>query len=365
VGRLRSFFQAITKTRLTSILSISTLILSLLLLSLSALTLPLCQHGRCQLHRGLPDFTPGQYILARDPAGNPIILQADANGNLVVVAMGQYAGQLKTLAVDSEGRLITMAYGQYDTTPTPLATDSQGRLLMVPIDLGGVWGVASPITLSELAIRLGSPKRYDRNGEVLWMDSFWYGTQAWQITVSGGATYKIVTYPARTGGFALACTVGPNSVDNIMIEHREPYLAPTRFGAEISWTYTDNLTAYYFYLGIGTATAMYTAYVRYVLADKSLQYRGAAGNWVTLQTGVKVIENPYFFNTIKIVADSNTGKWVKVMLNGYNFDLSAQALQGGPPPNWPYISFYVLLDPKPGTYGTVYFDDAIITQNEP
>lgn len=315
--------------------------------------------------KGLPDFTPGQYILAQDPAGNPIILQADGQGRLVIVAYGQHAGTPKALAVDAEGRLITMASGMYDTQVKPLATDEKGRLLMVPIDLGGIWGVASPVTLSELAIRLGSPKRYDRGGEVLWMDSFWYGTQAWEIFTSTNSRYSIVTYPARTGGFSLRLTTEPAAGGYVTIQHYEPYLAATRFGAEISWTYTDLVSMYTWTFTIGLLDGTWQAAVKYDPVLRYLYYRNAAGNYVVLSYGFRVLEASSFFNTIKIVVDAATKKWVKLMLNNSVFDLSTESLYQTTPATFPAVAFLMHLDSREGYWGTVHVDDAIITQNEP
>jgi hypothetical protein len=292
-------------------------------------------------------------------------IAVDSKGRIITQVYGMSGTTPTPISVDTAGRIITMAYGMYDTTPKPLATDSQGRLLMVPIDLGGVWGVASPITLSELAIRLGSPKRYDRHGEVLWMDSFWYGTQAWGIYKSANSNAYLVTWPARSGGYALRLVIGSASGDYVQIAHAEPYLVATRFGAEISWTYCSVVSAYYWYFTIGLTTGTWTAEVKYDPINYVLYYKNSAGSYVTLATSFRVLEDSTFFNTIKIVVDANTKKWVKLMLNGSVFDLSAQALYQSTAQPYPAINFAMRVVSYPGYQGIVHVDDAIITQNEP
>lgn len=226
--------------------------------------------------------------------------------------------------------------------------------------------IYSVIDLGELAVRLGSIVSFDRRGNVFWMDDFEADNLKWHIN-KGGANAAVAiddTFP-RNGNGDCKLTAGEGAGGYAMISK---YLSLSRLGKmgfEVSFTVdadTDWVMIYIYYY---SGSMLYQARIKYDMANTKLQYYNSAGGYTDLVTGVKVVTADECYNTLKLVVDLNNFKYVRLIFNETETDMSALSFGGAASANNGTIILAVRHNSDDAAVKSIYVDDVIITQNEP
>lgn len=220
--------------------------------------------------------------------------------------------------------------------------------------------------MGELAARLGSPVTFDRRGNVMWFDDFEHGPNKWAISLTGsGGSVAITNEKARTG--AVSCKVITGNVTNNYADiiHREPYPVLSRLGLEYSLLTTEDKAVLYFILYIYTGTYQHSAGIRYNLETHTWQYRNSSGIWTTLPSTARLTQSIYLFHTVKLVIDPDTLKYVRFIADNVAYDMSALSYRHVTDPSDPLIYIDLAFYPTEDVSKTIYYDDVILTQNEP
>lgn len=220
--------------------------------------------------------------------------------------------------------------------------------------------------LAELAVRLGSIVSYDRRGNVIFLEDWESGNIVrWDPTISGtGSTIGAVSTFAQNGSYSLEVVTGSelNSAPNIT--RRTPYTVLGKLGLEIS-LYVYSLTIRpWVVLTVHTGTNSVAARIRYTESTGVWEFYSSAGVWTAFATKV-IYRGARAFHKLKIVADFLTRKFVRVLINEDEFDLSANALYAPASTLEPFISVFLLNENLATGNRKIYFDDIIVTQNEP
>jgi hypothetical protein len=105
--------------------------------------------------------------------------------------------------------------------------------------------------------------------------------------------------------------------------------------------------------------------LRYIPNTDKLQYYDSAGQWQDLDDDLPLTEEYPIFHTVKMVVDLSTRKYVRVILNNIEYDMSALSYYGYPNFESPKCEHYVFIQTGVNDNLSVYIDDVIVTQNEP
>jgi len=225
-----------------------------------------------------------------------------------------------------------------------------------------IFGVAD---MGELAARLNSIDKFDRRGNVIWMDDFEGATNLW--TLNGGAGYATALNAAvaLAGSQSMKMTTGGIGGNNWAIIYRTlAYPVLSNIGFEISSSWDDDVLYFYWQIFLWTGTTLMDPSIRYNDTTHELLYLDAANVYQVFATNVDMDLNANSFNTCKLVANFVDMEYERFIYNDVTYDLSGIALN----------AMNNLLPSRLGVYfGIVadgvkvlntWADSAIVTQNE-
>ena len=234
-------------------------------------------------------------------------------------------------------------------------------------DLTGSTRTTYPVMdLGELAARVGSPVTFDRRGDVVWFDDFEQPGGKWQIATSGvGATVVRNYVSARNGTFSLNMITG-DAVDNYAtISRRMPMFNDQRVGVEANIEFSDNTKYTRLWVQWYDGTNYTTGAVRYNDLTPGFEVLTPGSVWVAITPTIGLYSTLHLWHNIKLVVDYETDKYVRLMVDGVEYDLSAYSLTSLASADYPnlFISLQVT-NAAAGNHG-IFLDDFIVTINEP
>jgi hypothetical protein len=229
-----------------------------------------------------------------------------------------------------------------------------------------IWGNVVGIGLGELAAVLSPAKKFDRRGDVLFIDDFEDGAAHFSTALVGtGAAVAITSAESNVGGFAAKLTGGSDSSRYAEIFYRTPVSAGLRMGAEIAFRLGSDIQyvvlEFWFYDGV----KRHQAGLRYVTADNKWQYGDIYTTWQTLKTGVDLAAEAHHFHPVKLVINTETDKYVRALIAGEQIDMSTYDFYTVADTTEPALLTMIDAYSNSGKNGWMYVDPVIITQNEP
>lgn len=235
------------------------------------------------------------------------------------------------------------------------------------------YGAAAPastiygvLDIGELAARLGSPVTFDRRGNVIWFDSFEHSFNKWDTSLAGsGASAAISNERARTGALSCKVVTGDKTDDLAMLYHYEPYPVLSKIGMELSLSPTAQNACFDVGIRIFSGTESIEAAIKYDFSADAWYYIDSSNNWAALTLAATMDFSVIIFHTIKLVVDPTTYKYVRLIVNNTSLDMSALDLYHPASSVGPFIEIGLEFWPTEDASKTIYYDDAILTQNEP
>ncbi len=287
----------------------------------------------------------------------------DSGGRIIMVPRGDSGYYL---AVDSNGNIVSVMKGDYAGALKTLAVDTQGRIQAVLTDPEDVFGNPNYIGAGELAARLGSIKSFDKRGEILFMDDFEDTTLKWEVDGSGtGWAVARSNAFAKTKDYSMKLTAG-NAEDNAAyMDHYHYFPVKKSIGAELSFALGSDLKIIETTLHLYSGAYYYAASCRYWPQLDKLYVEHAPSGWVEVASDVDLYEHDNLFHALKIVIDLDTEKWVRVMLNDVEYDVSAESIWKATNTTTPYLFNRIQLYNNAAGNHYAYIDDVVLTQNEP
>lgn len=235
------------------------------------------------------------------------------------------------------------------------------------------WGVIAPKKtvyilqdMAELAARLGSIVTFDRRGDVVWLDDFESGAGHW-YAYSGGTdgSTAITTEYSRSKASSFRLNTGSGDEANAVATAYLPMAVLSKLGMEVSFTVDSQLGTFDIYFNVATLTAFYLPHLCYDATNDRLRIYADGVGWIDLKTSLVLSTAPRLFHTLKVVIDPLTGKWVRVILDGESYDVSAYSMYSIAGQSAQRIEPEVQVYPTSTIATVVEIDDVIITQNEP
>jgi hypothetical protein len=235
------------------------------------------------------------------------------------------------------------------------------------------FGASSPKTagaglsdIGELAARLGSIVTWDRRGDVEYLDDFESPTIKWYLMEAGTASVgELSPTTSRSGSQSLKCTVGVLAGNLVGIVRYFPIIELQREGFELSFAVIDPELKLEMMCWHYDGTTQKKAGLKIEFDDGKLYYFNSAGGWTNFATYYALDGGAYLFSTAKLVVDFKESKYVRLIINDTEYDLSAYATDDDPSATIPEV--YVdarMIATENGTF-TAYIDDFIFTGNEP
>lgn len=220
--------------------------------------------------------------------------------------------------------------------------------------------------LGELAVRLGSIVSFDRRGDVVGLDDFEQGILAWGATAFGaGSSIASSTEACRSGGKSLKLVTGTTEADYPFVIRGIAYRPTTNMGIEASFALLSIDTALVLQGRVYDGTYIHWPTVRYDGTAQTLALRNEAEAWVTFASSVNVAAARHIFPTLKMVFDLTSAKYVRCLLGGSTYLLSAYSYYKEALASAPTSQTAMWTLPRGAAARTTYIDDWILTINEP
>ncbi len=220
--------------------------------------------------------------------------------------------------------------------------------------------------LGELAVRLGSIDRFDRRGDVIWMDDFQDGLGKWITGVSGtGAAVDLSFNRVRNGMLACRLKAGSDLTHQALIYRELPFPVLSGMGLEVSFQLPPATDEVQFQFPIWDGVNFHD--FRFIWSDtlNELQYRDEDDNHVAFATGVDLSIVSSLFHIAKLVIDAENKEYARVILDDTAYPLAGKTPSLLASAELPKIRARIENHGRAGSNDVVYLGDVIITQNEP
>ena len=220
--------------------------------------------------------------------------------------------------------------------------------------------------MSELAARLGSIDTHDRRGDVVMLEDFEGTLGRWNVnTLPLGGTGTISPLRGRSGSFSARLDMMPGAGSWTELEGALPFPVLGNMGLEFSFSGILGLQHVILNFYLHDGTNFLNPYLVIGIHDDIIEILNDAWVLVTVAVGVDLLSWDNCFHTTKLVMDFTARRYVRLVLDGTTIDLSMYNLFVAPSVISP--SMEILLRAVNNVAGAnhMWFDDIIVTQNEP
>lgn len=220
--------------------------------------------------------------------------------------------------------------------------------------------------LGELAARLESVVTHNREGSIVYIETFEYGVNTWHPTLYGtGSEIYISAARSRSRGYSCKMIAGSDGSAAAKIFRSFPLPTLSRYGLEFSWLPEANTDILEWRLSYHDGTDVHHYIARYRTTEDDVQIKDEDGNWLTVVTSLDLTYTYADFHTIKTVGDLADDQWERLIINGVEYDLTDYAAYVTAEVAGPDVLPAILIWGNAGANGFSYIDDVILTQNEP
>ncbi len=227
------------------------------------------------------------------------------------------------------------------------------------------FGSNTTVGFAEHAARTGSPMVFDRRGNFLYSDDFESATLKFSSTPSAGGSNTRSTDTARTKDFSLKMITGPTAgVFNQIAYFHNDFHNGTKIGSQISFATveTGNFDVRNRII-FNSGTQVMEGNI--VFLGQTLFYLNAAGGFTAISSNLPIRSSIFEWSTLKLVIDIQTRQYVRAIFLGQAFDLSGIALNVSSNTLLRLLTTVFTLTTYVNAAKTAYFDNYILTENEP
>lgn len=229
---------------------------------------------------------------------------------------------------------------------------------------GGIFPLAGD--LGELAARMGSVVTHNREGTVVYIETFEHSVQTWHPTTYGtdGEIY-VSALRSRSGGYSCKLIADSDGSNCAKVFRSFPLPTLSKYGLEFSWLPEAHTNILEWRLSYHDGVDVHHYNARYRTTENDVQIQVGADSWTTVVTGLDLNYEYADFHTIKTVGDFATDMWVRLIINNVEHDLSVYPAYITDEVAGPDVVPAILIWGDDGYNGFSYIDDIILTQNEP
>jgi len=218
----------------------------------------------------------------------------------------------------------------------------------------------------ELAARLQSPVKYDRRGDVVFMDDFEGSALHWS-TGGGGANnvQALSTAWARDGSQSCILTAGEGVLGQAYIYKYLGIINPGKVGLECSFTMNANTTTFVVAFLYYDGTNLHRGAVRYDNANSKWEYLDSTATYQDLLTSVVLRTTNSPFHTCKLVFDTDKDEYERFLYNNVETSMDGISIYKTADATDPLILIQLIHVSTHASVQSIYVDNVILTQNEP
>lgn len=225
---------------------------------------------------------------------------------------------------------------------------------------------ASISDMGEVAARLGSIVTYDKRGDVVDFDNFEGSIRRWGGDPPVGAFYaRQDSTSVRSGSQAIRLHTSNVLNEAATIGKDLNVLVSQRLGHEISFSNLNNNCTLMVYLALFGDPTRYEGEVKIDNVPPTLSILTAPLIYTKIADIGSVIRTAMTFQTVKIVVDLATLRYVRLLFGNTEYDISAYGLSPSPAVQFPTISIGAWIENRAAIGGDCWLDDSIFTQAEP
>jgi len=225
---------------------------------------------------------------------------------------------------------------------------------------------ASVSDMGEVAARLGSIVTFDKRGDVVDFDNFEEPALRWEKAIQGASSYaRHSSNRCKSGSQALELYQDGSASAFTEIRSGIAVLGSKNLGMEISYSTTDITCLFNIYIVFLTGTKRYEAEARIDFAAYKFYVCDENGDFIEIGSFYGVSATPIPYHTIKLVADFDSFKYKRLLLDNYEYDISAIGLLEATEAAVPVVLRQIEIRPVTTNGGTIYVDDFVFTQAEP
>jgi len=220
--------------------------------------------------------------------------------------------------------------------------------------------------MAEAVARLGSVDTHNREGNVIFIETFAHGLGPWEVGAWGsGAEVIISAQKYRSNGFSCKLVAGSDGSRAAQIARAFPYPTLGNYSFEFSVNLDDNCQYLIWTLAHRDGAHEHQYQCMYMPADKKIVVTIAGGSSVDAMTDVDLYTSYGLFHTIKIVADFGHERYLRLIVNDREVDLSANDEYVFANSAYPHVMVALTLYGNVASNATAFVDDVILKQNEP
>ena len=219
--------------------------------------------------------------------------------------------------------------------------------------------------MAELAVRLGSPVRYVRYGDVVWMDSFEHGKNAWDEALYGAdATWGLDNSHSLTGGMSLRLDSGILNEAGVKVVTYHAPLVSDVIGVHWAFSIGAMTNRIRFYIIPYAVTVSRNFRLEYVVATEKFQVLDDTVGDVEVTPALPLEHGALLFHHVKLIINQSTGEYQRLIYNTVSYPLTGNYGDVGAGVADPRldVAFQVRNDTVGHT--EVWLDDVILTINE-
>ena len=274
--------------------------------------------------------------------GNPI--SQDANNNLISVMKGNYLGSLETVSLDKNYAIKAVLYDSED-----------------------VWGNQPGVGIGELAVRTHAPPMaFEKRGNVIYFDDFESTTNKFNDYLTGASTLNMSADTAKFKDFSVKCIAAAAVNSGLKYIHHDFHVGRIGIEFSVATEETDDFRIQCdikYFDGVKVYNGSWLCDMALPNTDLDILH----SDGVYYQIGDFDYESDKrAWTTLKIVLDLNTKDYLRFMAFGQEYDISAYSMQESVAAYPPHLQVWIhCRNMTGGGFKTVYFDNYILTDNEP
>jgi len=220
--------------------------------------------------------------------------------------------------------------------------------------------------LGELAARLKSIDTFDRRGNVIWMSDMEDGMSPLERYGNPAAAVSVWSQDqARSGSFSIRCTTAAVAGSYAGIRKYLPYSVVGQLSLEISFTVPDVNAYHYFFFSLSAQGRDVTPQLQYIRQTQNFQLMDELFAWHDFAAPLVLREQVNMFHTVKLVCDFVEGRYMRIIVDGTEYNVSQFLCPNVPGGVQPFLMFNARYHTNVNVALTTYYDDVILKQNEP